>query len=304
MWYNTKYQPSRGYRSRERYLSASILIGIDVPEERQRQVPSNQKIQRTVERTQVRVHGDMYRSSRRSRRLLRHHELSRENADHPGDPGGCWDPSGTFVDGAEDPQVPEVDFPLLLQHQVQTILMMQRQRRFLRASSLIVEDLPEMGQRQDQTEKIQNTVAKTQGQIAETFSDHPEDPEVCRGTTSCSDRPEIQKTVKIPQQTRRGQSPEGQTRPSVVQGPEWSEPKEARQTRRGQRPKGSGGHRRCGVAFLIHRGVNPGGGDAPGSKPQTEPVQLIVFPGWSGPLAVFCVPLTGPVRSGLGRLIV
>ena len=32
-----------------------------------------------------------------------------------------------------------------------------------------------MGQRQDQTEKIQKTVAKTQGQIAQTFFDHPED---------------------------------------------------------------------------------------------------------------------------------
>ena len=72
------------------------------------------------------------------------------------------------------------------------------------------------------------------------------------------------------------------------------------QTQRGQRAKGSGGHRRCGVAFLIHRGVNPGGGDAPGSsKPQTEPVQLVVFPGWSGPLAVFLVPLTGPDRVAL-----
>ena len=79
-----------------------------------------------------------------------------------------------------------VDFPLVLQHQVQTILTMQRQRRFLRASSLFVEDLPEMGQRQDQTEKIQKTVAKTQGQIAETFTDHPEDPEICLGTTCCS----------------------------------------------------------------------------------------------------------------------
>ena len=53
---------------------------------------------------------------------------------------------------------------------------MQRQRRFLRACSLFVEDLLEMGQRQVQTEKIQKTVAKAQGQIAQTFSDHPEDP--------------------------------------------------------------------------------------------------------------------------------
>ena len=57
---HTKYHPSRRYRSRGRYLSASILIGIDVPEERQRQVPTNQIIQRTVERTQVLVHRDMY----------------------------------------------------------------------------------------------------------------------------------------------------------------------------------------------------------------------------------------------------
>ena len=141
--------------------------------------------------------------------------------------------------------------------------------------------------------------------------------------------------MKIPQQTQRGQSPEGQSRPSEVralrarQDPAWSKAqrgqrprgpdktqrgqrprgpdktqrgqRRARQTRRGQRPKGPGGHRRCGVAFLTHRAVNPGGRDAPGSKPQTEPVQLVVFPGWSGPLAVFCVPFTGPVRSGLGR---
>ena len=71
-----------------------------------------------------------------------------------------------------------VDFPLVLQHQVQTILTMQRQRRFLSASGLFAEDLRE-------AEKIQKTVAKTQGQIAQTFSDRPEDPEVCRGTTSC-----------------------------------------------------------------------------------------------------------------------
>ena len=59
-------------------------------------------------------------------------------------------------------------------------------------------------------------------------------------TFPLTDHPESQKTVKLPQQTQRGQSPEGQTRPSVVKGPEWSEPKEARQTRRGQRPKGPG----------------------------------------------------------------
>ena len=45
-----------------------------------------------------------------------------------------------------------VDFRLVLQHQEQTILTMQRQRRFLRASSLFVEDL--MGQRQDQTLRL------------------------------------------------------------------------------------------------------------------------------------------------------
>ena len=139
-----------------------------------------------------------------------------------------------------------VDFPLVLQHQVQTILTMQRQRRFLRASSLIVEDLPNMGQRQDQTEKIQKTVAKTQGQIAQTFSDHPQDPEVCRGTTSCSKRlssspldPEdLEDSTTDPARSE----PKGPERPSVVRGPEWSELKEARQTRRGQRPKGPGEH--------------------------------------------------------------
>ena len=62
-----------------------------------------------------------------------------------------------------------VDFPLVLQHQVQTILTMQRQRRFLRASSLVVEDLPEIGQRQDQT---------------------PENPEDCRQDTR-TDRRDI-----------------------------------------------------------------------------------------------------------------
>ena len=90
-----------------------------------------------------------------------------------------------------------VDFPLVLQHQVQTILTMQRHRRFLRASSLFVEDLPEMGQRQDQTEKVQKTAAKTQGQIAETLTVHPEVPEVCRGTKSCSE------TEQIAQRSRR-----------------------------------------------------------------------------------------------------
>ena len=84
-----------------------------------------------------------------------------------------------------------VDFPLVLQHQVQTMLTMQRQRSFLSASSLSAEDLPEVGESQDQTEKIQKTVAETQGQIAQTFSDHPEDPEVCRGTTSCSETEQI-----------------------------------------------------------------------------------------------------------------
>ena len=44
-----------------------------------------------------------------------------------------------------------------------------------------------MGQRQDQTEKIQKIVAKTQGRLAETFTVHSEDPEVCRGATSCSE---------------------------------------------------------------------------------------------------------------------
>ena len=130
-----------------------------------------------------------------------------------------------------------VDFPPVLQHQVQTILTIQRQRSPLSASSLFVEDLPEMGQRQGQTEKIQ----KTQGQIAETFSVHP------RRSRSLSryheffrdwaDRPEIQKTVKMPR-------PEGQTRPSEVralrvrQDPAWSEPKGPDKTQRGQSPEG------------------------------------------------------------------
>ena len=91
-----------------------------------------------------------------------------------------------------------VDFPLVSQHQVQTILTMQRQRSFLSASSLFVEDLPEIGQRQDQTEKIQKTVAMTQGQIAGTLSDHPEDPEACRGTTSCSETELIAQRSRIP----------------------------------------------------------------------------------------------------------
>ena len=45
-----------------------------------------------------------------------------------------------------------------------------------------------MGQRQVQTENIQKTVVKTQGQIAETFFDHPE---VCGGTASCSETEQI-----------------------------------------------------------------------------------------------------------------
>ena len=104
--------------------------------------------------------------------------------------------------------------------------------------------------------------------------------------------------------TQCGQRPEGQTRPSVVRGPERSDrpsevraqrarqdrvrseaqrgqsPREASQTQRGRRPKGLGEHRRCGVALLIHRGVNPGCRDAPGSKPLNPPVLLVVFPGW------------------------
>ena len=75
---------------------------------------------------------------------------------------------------------------------------MQRQRRFLRASSFFVEDLPEMGQRQDQTQKIQQTVAKTQGQIAETFTVHPEDLEVCRCIPSCSETEQIAQRSRKP----------------------------------------------------------------------------------------------------------
>ena len=62
------------------------------------------------------------------------------------------------------------DFPLVLQHQVQTILTMQRQQ-FLRAK-LDRRGLA-LGQRHHQTEKIQKIVAKTQGQIAQTFSEVP-----------------------------------------------------------------------------------------------------------------------------------
>ena len=98
------------------------------------------------------------------------------------------------------------------------------------SQQLVRKDLPEMGQRQDQTEKIQKTVAKTQGQIAETFTDHPEDPEVCRGTTSCSTTDPARSEPRGPDKTQRGQSPEGQTRPSefralrAKQDPAWSEP--------------------------------------------------------------------------------
>ena len=37
-------------------------------------------------------------------------------------------------------------------------------------------------------------------------------------------------------------------------------------------------------------------------NPKTEPVQLVVFPSCSGSPAVFCDPLTRPVRRGLGLL--
>ena len=122
---------------------------------------------------------------------------------------------------------------------------MQRQRSFLRANSFFVEDLPEMGQRH--TEKIQKTVANQDTRTDRTnIFRSPEDPEVCRGTTSCSETgrsprdPEdredsttdsARSEPRGPDKTQRGQSPVGQTRPSIVKGPEWSEPKEARQTR-------------------------------------------------------------------------
>ena len=167
----------------------------------QRHVPIIQKFQKIAETPQIAQRE--CRSSRRTRRLLRHHRNSC---------GRCRGSSSSrrrlstqqvlVIQSPEDRVRPPTGtghghdrrFPLVLQHQV------QRQRSFLRASSLFVEDLPEMGQRQDHTEKIQKTVAKTEGQIAQTFSD----------------RPEVQKTVKLPQQTQRGQSPEGQTRPSEV----------------------------------------------------------------------------------------
>ena len=57
-------------------------------------------------------------------------------------------------------------------------------------------------------------------------------------------RLDAQKTVKIPQQTQRGQSPEGQTDPArseegqTRQDPARSEPRGPQQTQRGQRPEG------------------------------------------------------------------
>ena len=79
-----------------------------------------------------------------------------------------------------------VDFLLVFHHQVQTNLTMQRPRRFLRASSLFAEDLPD-GTETGPDREIQKIVAKTQGRLAETFTVHSEDPEVCRGATSCSE---------------------------------------------------------------------------------------------------------------------
>ena len=46
------YRPSRHNTRQRRLLRASILIDIDVPDLRQREVPTNQKIQKTFERTQ------------------------------------------------------------------------------------------------------------------------------------------------------------------------------------------------------------------------------------------------------------
>ena len=89
---------------------------------------------------------------------------------------------------------------------------------------------------------------------------------------------------KETRQTQRGQRPRVRA--------------QARQTRRGQRPKGLGEHRRCGVALLIHRGVSPGGRDAPGSKHQNSPVLLVVFLVGFGSLAVFSVP-PKPGRCGV-----
>ena len=128
-------------QSRWMYLTASIWIGVYVPEERPRKVPTNQKIQRTVERTQVRVHRDMYRSSGRSRRLLRHHRNSCGR--FRGSSSSRRRLSTRQVLVIQSPEdrvmsdryrtwtwssimVMTVDFPLVLQHQVQTILTMQR----------------------------------------------------------------------------------------------------------------------------------------------------------------------------------
>ena len=104
--------------------------------------------------------------------------------------------------------------------------------------------------------------------------------------TQCGQRPrEVRQTQRVRAQRAR------------------QEPKEATQTQRGQRPpKGPGEHRRCWAAFLIHRGVNPGGANAPVVNPKTEPVQPAVFLGWSRSPAVFCDPLTRTVWRGLGGL--
>ena len=163
----------------------------------QRHVQIIQKIQKTVEAPQV-VQREC-RSSRRSKRLLRHHRNSC---------GRCRGSSSSrrrlstrqvfVIHSPEDRVCPtgtghghDRRFPTCVSAPSTDNLDDAATTEVLRASSLFVEDLPGMGQRQDQTEEIQKTVAKTQGQIAGTLSDHPEDPEVCRGTTSCSETEQI-----------------------------------------------------------------------------------------------------------------
>ena len=182
----------------------------------QRRVPIIQKFQK-IETTQV-VQREC-RLSRRSRRLLRHHRNS------------CGRSRGSsssrrrlstrqvlVIQSPEDRVCPTgtAHDQLVLQHQVQTILTMQRQRRFLRASSLIVEDLPEMGQRQDSRtdrrdifsiiQKIQKVVEVPR--VVQRPSRSPRDPEDREDSTTDPARSKAQS----------GQSPKRPDRPDEVRG--------------------------------------------------------------------------------------
>ena len=119
----------------------------------QRHVPIIQKFQKIAETPQVVQRQS--RSSRRSRRLLRHHRYSCGRCRGSSSSRRRLSTRGVLViQSSEDRVRPRqvqdidmiVDFPLVLQHQVQTILTIQRQWWFPRASSLIVVDLPGMGQ--------------------------------------------------------------------------------------------------------------------------------------------------------------